>query len=86
MGKAAITNMVQWLAQELMDYNIRVNAVGPGVTRTNMMDSMSKVAAKLPPKSIAYPSQIASVVAMICSKDGNFVNGETFLLTGGYRL
>ena len=37
MGKAAIVNMVEWLAHELMDYNIRVNCIAPGVTRTNMI-------------------------------------------------
>ena len=36
------------------------------------------------PKSIANPSEIASVVAMICSRDGSFVNGETFVLSGGF--
>jgi len=37
MGKAAIVNMVKWLAVELRDDNIRVNAVAPGITRTRMV-------------------------------------------------
>ena len=37
-----------------------------------------------PAKSLGKPEEIASVIAMICSKDGSFVNGETYNLTGGF--
>ena len=37
MTKASVINMVQWLSQELMDQSIRVNAIAPGFTRTNMV-------------------------------------------------
>ena len=36
MSKAAVDNMVRWLAQELLEYGIRVNALGPSLTRTPM--------------------------------------------------
>jgi hypothetical protein len=38
----------------------------------------------MPKGSIAYPEEIASMVAAICSKDGSYANGEAFILTGGY--
>ena len=86
MGKAAIVNMVQWLSLELMDYNIRVNAIGPGVTKTPMIqrDWDLGLGELIPPKALADPSEIASVAAMICSKDGSFINGETYILSGGF--
>ena len=37
MSKAAIFNLAKWLSQELMEEGIRVNAIAPGFTRTNMI-------------------------------------------------
>ena len=87
MGKAAIINMVEWLSHELMDYNIRVNAIAPGLTKTAMIKTMIDmgVEASLPKGSMGYPEEIAAVAAMICSNsDGSFVNGETFIISGGF--
>ena len=86
MGKAAIVNMVQWLAHELMEDNIRVNAIAPSFTRTNMVKKEIEMGIDkvFPKKSMADPHQVAAVAAMICSNDGSFVNGETFIMTGGY--
>jgi len=36
MSKAALDNMVKWLAVELMAYSIRVNAIAPGLVVTEM--------------------------------------------------
>ncbi len=87
MGKASIINMVKWLAQELIDDNIRVNAIAPGFTRTNMMDESFGMnnESLLPPKAVANPDEIASAACLICSpNDGKFINGETFVLSGGH--
>ena len=86
MTKAALNNMVQWLSHELMDDGIRVNAVGPGLTKTNMTKPEFDLGIEdfFPAKSLGKPEEIASVIAMICSKDGSFVNGETYNLTGGF--
>lgn len=39
MTKSALINMVKWLAQELIDDDIRVNAIAPGFVYTRMTDS-----------------------------------------------
>ena len=36
MTKAAVNNMVWWLATELKPHNIRVNGIAPGVVRSEM--------------------------------------------------
>ena len=86
MGKAALMNLVKWLAIELLDANIRVNAIAPGFTRTEMTTIEVKLGFDklLNPRFFVTPDQVASVACMICSKqDGSFVNGETFVLHGG---
>ena len=86
MSKASVINMAKWLSHELMDYNIRVNAIAPGFTRTNMVKDAVEIFEKyLPKKALANPDEIANVALMICSpSDGSFINGETYVLSGGY--
>jgi NAD(P)-dependent dehydrogenase (short-subunit alcohol dehydrogenase family) len=89
MGKAALLNMVAWLSHELMEYDIRVNAIAPGITRTNIIKKEIELGIDevLPKKALASPDQIASMACMICAReDGKFVNGETFPLCGGFKL
>ena len=86
MSKASVINMAKWMSVELLDYGIRVNAIAPGFVRTNMIkDELELFERYMPKKALGWPQDIAAVAATICSsKDGSFVNGETFLLTGGY--
>ena len=86
--KSALINLATWLSQELMDDGIRVNCINPGMTRTPMMEKEMKMGFdKKNPRAVGNPEQIASVAAMICSKDGSFVNGESYVVNGGfYRL
>ncbi len=69
-----------------MEYGIRVNALAPGFIRTNMVkDELEIFERYLPKKALGKPEEVAAVAATICSTvDGSFVNGETFLLTGGF--
>ena len=85
MTKAAVDNMVPWLAQELMSDDIRVNAINPGMTYTKILhqqifDKMSKKE----PRALAQPHQIASLAVTICSEDGSFMNGESYVINGGF--
>ena len=86
MSKASVISMAKWLSVELMDHSIRVNTIAPGFTRTNMVGPELELFEKFfPPKALAHPHEVAAVAAMICApKDGRFVNGETFVLSGGY--
>ena len=86
MTKASMVNMVKWLAVELMDDGIRVNAIAPGFTMTNMVTTEIGMGVHklLPPKALGQPEEVASIAAMICSSDGSFLNGEKFVLSGGY--
>lgn len=69
MSKASIINMVKWLSQELIDQNIRINAIAPGFTRTNMVKDELELGFDkyLPKKALADAHEVASVACLICS-------------------
>ena len=83
MTKAALENMVKFLAEEMRPDKVRVTGIAPGLIRTNFADYLLKNP-KLDQKVVGEAHQIGSVVATICSEDGSFMNGETYQVHGGY--
>ncbi|CDW74099.1 dehydrogenase reductase sdr family member 4 [Stylonychia lemnae] len=84
MTKAALDNMVVWLAQELIPDDIRLNAISPGLIKTEFSGPLWKDNQGVPAKSLGESDQIASVAATMCSDDGSFVNGENYAVHGGF--
>jgi dehydrogenase/reductase SDR family protein 4 len=83
--KAGVNNMVRSLSVELMEDNIRVNAIAPGLVNTDMAAPFIKDNSLINDKNCAKPDQIASVIATICSEDdGSFMNGEIYTVHGGF--
>ena len=78
MTKAALDNLVIWMAQELMNDDIRVNGVAPGLIMTEFSGVLWKNNDMPHPKSKGTSEEIGSVCATICSKDGSFMNGEVY--------
>ncbi len=89
-SKAALIAFTKVLSKELGSFNIRVNAVAPGLTNTEMMkknvsekiieEAIKRVALKRP----AEPSEISNVVMFLASDLSNYISGETVFVTGGY--
>ena len=85
MTKAALDNMVIFLGRELMNENIRVNGIAPGLIKTEFSGPLWQSGSKVNPKALGMPDQIASIVATICSKgDGAFANSEVYQIHGGF--
>ena len=89
-SKAALIAWTKVLSKELGNFNIRVNAVSPGLTNTDMMkkDFSRKVIEdaikRVPLKRAADPDEIAKVVLFLASDLSSYVNGEVIFVTGGY--
>ncbi|CAI2379140.1 unnamed protein product [Moneuplotes crassus] len=83
MTKAALDNMVKFLAIELRSDNIRINGLAPGLIKTyfakNIWDNP-----EIDQDRVGLPSDIGSVAATLCSDDGNFCNGAVFQVNGGF--
>ncbi|HLD53085.1 MAG TPA: SDR family oxidoreductase [Sediminibacterium sp.] len=87
-SKAALISATKIMAAELGQFNIRVNAVAPSVTKTEMYNQMEeKARIKLISSSFlqraAEPDEVANVVLFLASDLSSFVNGQTIRIDGG---
>ncbi len=90
ISKSGLNGMTRSLAVELSQYNILVNAVAPGFVNTeltkqnNTEEELKEIAAMLPIRRLAEPSEIAELVAFLCSERNTFITGQVILADGGY--
>lgn len=89
-SKAAILGEVKRLAVEYGPYNIRVNAVAPGLTATDMGNSMNKEDEKIAlSMNIMHrkgePREIADSVAFLGSDMSSFITAQVLRVDGGLR-
>ena len=89
-SKAAIIGEVKRLAVEYGPYNVRVNAVAPGLTATDMGNSMSEEDEKIAlsmniMKRKGEPREIADTVAFLGSDMSSFITAQVLRVDGGLR-
>lgn len=91
--KAGIIGMTKSWAKEfaLKGGNVRVNAVAPGYTLTNMVKSvpqnlLDKFASQTMLGRLAEPAEIANVVLFLASDMSSYVTGTVIQVDGGMRL
>ena len=90
-SKGATSQLTKAMAMSLAPHNIRVNAIGPGTTNTDMGQGaisgrpggIDKVLSRTPLGRIAEPSEIASVAAFLASDDASYITGQTIFADGG---
>lgn len=94
-SKAALEALTRYLAVELAPKNIVVNAVSPGMVRTEALqhfaaaqedDLLSRVIARTPAGRLVTPQDIAQVVAFLCTPAAEMIRGQVILVDGGYTL
>lgn len=89
-AKGAVTNLTRALALELGSEGVRVNAVNPSLTLTEMTADfetneplIAKFKDRLPIGRGAKPEEVAGVIAFLASEDAAFVNGVNLPVDGG---
>jgi len=88
-SKAGIIGMTFSLAQELLKYNITVNAIAPGPIETEMIanlpqDVKMKILKRVPMGRFGKPEEVAEAVLFLIKCD--FVTGEVIDVNGGYYM
>lgn len=86
-SKFAVNGITKSLARELGRDNIRVNAVAPGVTRTDMVaalpeDMVKRLAANIPLGRVGEPEEVANCFLFLASDLASYVTGEVLSVDG----
>lgn len=89
--KAGIIGLTKTWAKEFSRGNVRVNAVAPGYTMTNMMKTvpehlLERFKGQTMLGRLAEPLEIANAVLFLASDLSSYVTGEVLNVNGGMRL
>ena len=91
--KAAVINMTKAFAKECAQFDIRVNALLPGLTKTKFAgalfenEHMHKSAmATIPMARHAEPSEMAGTVLYLASDASSYTTGESIVVDGGFTI
>ncbi|MBC8332297.1 MAG: glucose 1-dehydrogenase [Anaerolineae bacterium] len=87
-SKAGVIGMTKVWARELGRHQIRVNAVAPGFTLTEMVKQMPEkvldgMIAKTPMRRMGEPVDIANAFLFLASDEAAFISGVTLRVDGG---
>ena len=90
LTKWGVVGLTKTLSVELAPYNILVNAIGPGFTRTelteqtNSPEEIEKITAMIPIQRMAEPSEIANLALFLSSDLNSYLTGQNIIIDGGY--
>ena len=96
-SKHAVFGMVKTAAIELGEFNIRVNAIGPGPIQNRMIDSICDQAAPgdseavadgfrdaIPMKRFGENEEVANLALFLASDESSYCSGSIHMIDGGY--
>ncbi|MBQ3066007.1 MAG: 3-oxoacyl-ACP reductase FabG [Clostridia bacterium] len=88
-SKAAVIGLTKGLALELGPSGITVNAIAPGVIRTEMLscydaETLASLAEQTPVGRLGTAEDVADAVAYLVSDSSGFVTGQVLGVNGGY--
>jgi 3-oxoacyl-[acyl-carrier protein] reductase len=87
-SKAAVIALTKALGRELADTEILVNAVCPSVADTDILRTLTPervqwMVEQVPKRRFVHTSEIAAMVAWLCSEECSFSTGQLFDISGG---
>lgn len=93
-AKAGVLGLTRWLAVDLGPFNIRVNAIAPGLilsgerVKSILMSRTTEeqreiMLSNIPLGRFGEPEDVAGVVYFLCSKDSSYITGSTIEVNGG---
>ncbi|MBR4875078.1 MAG: 3-oxoacyl-ACP reductase FabG [Clostridia bacterium] len=89
-SKFAVNGFTRSLARELGPKGIRVNAVAPGITETDMMKAVPKnviepLIAEIPLRRLGQPEDIANAFLFLASDEASYITGNILSVDGAAR-
>lgn len=98
LTKAAVLNFTRAVAHEVGTHGIRVNAVCPGMTKTDMLDAVydglgddpeavrEEFRAEFSLDRLGEPEDIANCVVFLLSEEAGWVTGQGLTVDGGFSI
>ena len=93
VSKAADLQMVRSLALELGEFGIRVNAISPGLVKTEFArklwedeDIISVIRQKTPLRRLGRPEEFGGIAVFLASEASSFATGQNFIIDGGASI
>ena len=93
ISKAAVISMTKSFAQECAPFNVRVNALLPGLTKTKFAgalftneDIYDSAISQIPMRRHADPKEMAGTVLYLVSDASSYVTGECVVVDGGMTI
>jgi len=90
-SKGGIVAMTETMAIELGPYNIRVNAIAPGIIDTPMVDplksdpkTMEGTLTRVPLHRMGKPEEVSNLVLFLASDASSYMTGSTVVIDGGW--
>lgn len=91
-AKGAVSTLTRGLAKELLEYNIRVNGIAPGVIGTpfherySSSELLDKMTSQIPLGRVGVPEDIAGVALFLASDYSSYLVGEIIEANGGMLM
>jgi enoyl-[acyl-carrier protein] reductase III len=96
-AKAALEALTRYLAVELGPGGITVNAVNPGYVETDSVtlylkdeqgrrEFLDEIEGSTPLRALGTPAEVANLVAWLCSREADWMQGQVLYLDGGIFL
>ncbi|HSG98881.1 MAG TPA: SDR family oxidoreductase [candidate division Zixibacteria bacterium] len=93
VGKAAIENLIRYIAVELAEKKITANVVCGGFIDTDALKGFptydtlkTEVLARSPWGRMGTPEDLADVVEFLCTEKSRWITGQSLIVDGGYSL
>jgi enoyl-[acyl-carrier protein] reductase III len=95
-SKAALESLTRYLGVELITKKINVNAVSPGVVKTDALNHFASMGnqdrilqdfiQQVPAGRLITPEEVAEVAAFLCTPAADMIVGQVIAVDGGYTL
>jgi len=90
-SKSALITATRALALELASFNILINAVSPGYTDTDMMNTLDTetkegLIDQVPLKRLCTTKEIAEAVLFLLNSENKYITGHNLIVDGGITL
>lgn len=93
ISKAGVIMATKVMAQQWAQYNIRVNTIAPGLTKTKFSEAFwsnpdieRAVMSRTPMQRVAEPDEMVGAVIFLASDASSYVTGHTLVIDGGVSI